>query len=157
VPKIYEFAELENRPRLAISLSAPNDEIRDRLMPVNKRWNLEELMKAAVYFQNSLARGERFTFEYVLLDGVNDSDKNAVELAGLIERYGLKRVKINLIPHNSAEPLEYRAPSKERVTAFKATLEDNGISAYVRRARGDDIFAACGQLSARQTSKTSAF
>jgi 23S rRNA (adenine2503-C2)-methyltransferase len=156
VPKIYEFADLENRPHLAISLSAPNDELRDSLMPVNKRWNLDELMKAAAYFEQSLARGERFTFEYVLLDDCNDSSENALELAALIAKYELKRVKINLIPHNSADTLEYRAPTREKVEAFKAILEDEGISAYVRRARGDDIFAACGQLAAYETSKTAA-
>jgi 23S rRNA (adenine2503-C2)-methyltransferase len=125
-------------------------------MPVNKRWNLDELMKAAAYFEQSLARGERFTFEYVLLDDCNDSSENALELAALIAKYELKRVKINLIPHNSADTLEYRAPTREKVEAFKAILEDEGISAYVRRARGDDIFAACGQLAAYETSKTAA-
>ncbi len=153
VPKIYEFAELEKRPRLAISLSAPNDELRDRLMPVNKRWNLDELMKAAGHFESVLKRGERFTFEYVLLSGVNDLDIHALELAALLKRHHLDRVKINLIPHNSAEPLQYAAPTTERVLAFKQMLENNGVSAYIRRARGDDIFAACGQLAARDETK----
>src|SRR5215213_7817038 len=126
VPKIYEFAKLEQRPHLAISLSAPNDELRDKLMPINKRWNLEELLAAAKAFEKSLRKGERFTFEYVLLGGVNDSDEHALALANLLDKYGLQRVKINLIPHNSAEPLEYKPASPEQVERFKATLESKG-------------------------------
>jgi 23S rRNA (adenine2503-C2)-methyltransferase len=149
VPKIYEFAKLENRPHLAISLSAPTDELRDKLMPINRRWNIEELFAAAKEFQKSLRRGERFTFEYVLLGGVNDSDEHARKLANLLNRYGLEKVKINLIPHNSAEPLEYRPPGAEQVDRFKEILESKGVFAYVRRPRGRDIYAACGQLAAK--------
>ena len=149
VPRIHEFAALDRRPHLAISLSAPNDELRSRLMPVNKRWNIDELMKAAKAFQKSLRRGERFTFEYVLLGGVNDSDEHARELADVLNKYELSRVKINLIPHNSAEQLEYRPPSAEQVERFKSILESRGISAYIRRPRGRDIYAACGQLAAK--------
>jgi 23S rRNA (adenine2503-C2)-methyltransferase len=151
VPKIYEFAKLENRPHLAISLSAPNDELRLKLMPINKRWNLDDLLRAAKEFQNSLRRGERFTFEYVLLGGVNDSDVHALQLVKLLNDYELTRVKINLIPHNSAEQLEYHPPTAEQVARFKELLESKGISAYVRRARGRDIYAACGQLAAKDT------
>lgn len=151
VPKIREFAKLEGRPRLAISLSAPNDEIRDELMPINRRWNIEELMNAAKEFEKSLRKGEKFTFEYVLLKGVNDQTEHARELVSLLKHYGLTRVKINLIPHNSAEPLEFSPPSAERVERFKLELEEGGVSAYVRRARGDDIFAACGQLAAKES------
>jgi 23S rRNA (adenine2503-C2)-methyltransferase len=151
VPKIYEFAKLENRPHLAISLSAPNDELRDKLMPINKRWNIEELFAAAQEFQKTLRRGERFTFEYVLLGGVNDSDEHARKLANLLNRYGLERVKINLIPHNSAEPLEYRPSKAEQVERFQQILESKGVSAYVRRPRGRDIYAACGQLAAKDS------
>ncbi|HEX9961398.1 MAG TPA: 23S rRNA (adenine(2503)-C(2))-methyltransferase RlmN [Pyrinomonadaceae bacterium] len=149
VPKIYEFAKLEQRPHLAISLSAPDDGLRDKLMPINKRWNLEELFAAAKEFEKSLRRGERFTFEYVLLGGVNDSDEHARALANLLNKYDLRRVKINLIPHNSAEPLEYKPSSPEQVERFKAILESKGVSAYVRRPRGRDIYAACGQLAAK--------
>ena len=157
VPKIYEFANLERRPHLAISLSAANDELREKLMPINKRWNLDELMKAAKEFERSLRRGERFTFEYVLLGGVNDSDEQAVELAGLLKRYGLRRVKINLIPHNPAEQLDYHPPEPEQVASFKEILERQGVSAYVRRPRGRDIYAACGQLAAKTVGKSDAF
>jgi 23S rRNA (adenine2503-C2)-methyltransferase len=149
VPKIYEFARLEKRPHLAISLSAPNDELRDKLMPINRRWNIEELFAAAKEFEKSMRRGERFTFEYVLLGGVNDSDEQARALANLLNRYDLQRVKINLIPHNSAEPLEYKPTSWEQVERFQTILESKGVSAYVRRPRGRDIYAACGQLAAK--------
>lgn len=149
VPKIYEFAKLEKRPRLAISLSASNDKLRNRLMPINGRWDLSELMTAAKEFQNTLKRGEKFTFEYVLLGGVNDSDEHAYELAELLRKYDLSRVKINLIPHNSAEGLEYKPPTSEHVDNFKRILEQNDVSAYVRKPRGRDIFAACGQLAAK--------
>ncbi len=149
VPKIYEFAKLEKRPQLAISLSAPTDELRDKLMPINKRWNIEELLKAAKEFEKSLRNNERFTFEYVLLGDVNDSDEHARQLANLLNKYELNRVKINLIPHNSAEPLEYKPSTREQIERFKDILETKGVSAYVRRPRGRDIYAACGQLAAK--------
>ncbi len=149
VPKIYELAKLEKRPHLAISLSAPNDELRDKLMPINRRWNIEELLTAAKEFEKSLRRGERFTFEYVLLGGVNDSDEHARKLADLLNKYDLNRVKINLIPHNSAEPLEYHPSTREQIERFKDILESRGVSAYVRTPRGRDIYAACGQLAAK--------
>lgn len=149
VPKIYEFAKLENRPHLAISLSATNDKLRSELMPVNKRWNLDELFTAAKEFERSLRKGERFTFEYVLLGGVNDSDENAHELADLLKKYDLQRVKINLIPHNPAERLNFKPSTREQIARFKNILEDRGVSAYVRTPRGRDIYAACGQLAAK--------
>jgi len=149
VPKIYEFAKLERRPNLAISLSAASDPLRDRLMPINRKWPIEELMAAAREFEKTLKRGERFTFEYVLLGDVNDSDRQAEELADLIERHGLRKVKINLIPHNPAEQLDYRPSDPEQVRRFKEILESRGISAYVRTPRGRDIYAACGQLAAK--------
>lgn len=149
VPRLYDFAKLEDRPHLAISLSSARNEMRNTLMPINKRWDLDELLTAAKEFEGSLRRGERFTFEYVMLGGVNDSDDDAIELARLLERYQLSRVKINLIPHNGAEALNYTASTPERVARFKAVLESRGVSAYVRQPRGRDIYAACGQLAAR--------
>ncbi len=149
VPKIYEFAELEQRPNLAISLSAANDELRDRLMPINKRWPISELMASARAFEKTLKRGERFTFEYVLLGGVNDSAEHANELATLIRTNDLKKVKINLIPHNPAEPLEYQPSTPEQVKVFKEILESLCVPAYIRTPRGRDIYAACGQLAAK--------
>lgn len=150
VPKIYEFAALERRPNLAISLSSPYDELRDKLMPINRRWRLDDLMKAAKAVEKTLKRGERFTFEYVLLGGVNDSVGHAEALADLLARYDLRKVKINLIPHNPAEQLDYHPPTPEQVDLFKAKLESLGVSAYVRTPRGRDIYAACGQLAAKQ-------
>jgi 23S rRNA (adenine2503-C2)-methyltransferase len=149
VPKIYEFAKLERRPNLAISLSAPTDEMRNILMPINKRWKIDDLMQAAKAFEKTLKRGERFTFEYVLLGGVNDGVEQARALARLLAKYDLGRVKINLIPHNPAEQLDYHPPTPEQVAAFKNELESLGVSAYVRTPRGRDIYAACGQLAAK--------
>ncbi|MFZ1702608.1 MAG: 23S rRNA (adenine(2503)-C(2))-methyltransferase RlmN [Pyrinomonadaceae bacterium] len=152
VPRIYDLANIENRPHLAISLSAPNDELREKLMPINKKWDIKEIMTAAKEFEASLRRGERFTFEYVMLGGVNDRDSDAIELAELLERYQLRRVKINMIPHNGAEQLDYEASTPERVERFKKLLESRGVSAYVRQPRGRDIYAACGQLAAKDIS-----
>jgi 23S rRNA (adenine2503-C2)-methyltransferase len=149
VPKIKELALLEGRPHLAISLAAPNDELRDRLMPINRRWPLEELLAACKEFEQSLKPGERFTFEYVMLDGVNDTDEHAHQLARLLNRHEL-RAKVNLIPHNPADELPYRPSPEARVQSFKAILESKGVQAYVRRPRGRDIYAACGQLAARR-------
>jgi 23S rRNA (adenine2503-C2)-methyltransferase len=149
VPKIKELARTPARPHLAISLAAPTDELRDKLMPINKRWPLEELLSACSEFEESLKPGERFTFEYVMLDGVNDSDEQARQLANLLNRHQL-RAKVNLIPHNPADELPYRPSPPERVEAFKAILESKGVHAFVRRPRGRDIYAACGQLAARR-------
>jgi 23S rRNA (adenine2503-C2)-methyltransferase len=148
VPKIREFAALEHRPNLAISLSSANDELRDKLMPINKRWPINELLAAAKSFEKTLKRGERFTFEYVLLGSVNDSDEQAEELADLLRRHDLRKAKINLIPHNPAEQLDYCPSTPERVMRFKEILESRGVSAYIRTPRGRDIYAACGQLAA---------
>lgn len=149
VPRIYDFANLPDRPHLAISLSSPNDDLRNKLMPINKRWDIDELMKAAKEFEASLRRGERFTFEYVMLGGVNDRDADANALADLTDRYQLRRVKINLIPHNGAEQLDYNPSTPERVARFKQILESRGVDAYIRTPRGRDIYAACGQLAAK--------
>jgi 23S rRNA (adenine2503-C2)-methyltransferase len=149
VPRIKELAGIPDRPHLAISLAAPTDELRNQLMPINKKWPLDELLSASREFEKSLKHGERFTFEYVMLDGVNDSDEQARQLANLLNRHGLERVKVNLIPHNPAEPLPYRPSPRERVESFKEILASKGVNAYVRRPRGRDIYAACGQLAAR--------
>ena len=151
VPRILDLAKVSDRPHLAISLAAPTDELRNELMPINKRWPLEELLSACKVFEKSLKPGERLTFEYVLLDGVNDSDEQARQLANLLNRHGIK-AKVNLIPHNPAEPLPYQPSPAETVERFKDILESKGIHTYVRRPRGRDIFAACGQLAARQGS-----
>jgi 23S rRNA (adenine2503-C2)-methyltransferase len=151
VPRILELATIPARPHLAISLAAPTDELRDKLMPINRRWPLDELLSACKEFERSLKPTERFTFEYVMLEGVNDSDEQARQLANLLNRHGLQRAKVNLIPHNPADPLPYRPSPPERVESFKAILESKGVRAFVRRPRGRDIYAACGQLAARRT------
>ena len=150
VPKILELAKVPDRPHLAISLAAPTDELRDELMPINKRWPLHELLSACKEFEKTLKPGERFTFEYVMLAGVNDSPEQARQLANLLNRHGLI-AKVNLIPHNPADPLPYQPSSEETVEEFKSILESKGIHVYVRRPRGRDIFAACGQLAARHS------
>jgi 23S rRNA (adenine2503-C2)-methyltransferase len=151
VPRIRELASVPDRPHLAISLAAPTDELRDELMPINKKWPLTELLAACKEFEKSLKPGERFTFEYVMLDGVNDSDEHARQLANLLNRHQL-RTKVNLIPHNPGDPLPYRPSPPERVESFQSLLEAKGVHAFVRRPRGRDIYAACGQLSARRAS-----
>jgi len=149
VPRIHELANVQDRPHLAISLAAPTDELRNELMPINKRWPLEQLLKACKEFEKTLKPNERFTFEYVMLEGVNDGEEHARQLANLLNRHDLK-AKVNLIPHNPAEPLPYRPSADETVDRFKHILESKGVHVYVRRPRGRDIFAACGQLAARQ-------
>ncbi len=149
VPRIRELAGIADRPHLAISLAAPTDELRNELMPINKKWPLKELLAACKGFERSLRPGERFTFEYVMLDGVNDTDEQARQLANLLNQYEL-RAKVNLIPHNPAYPLPYGPSPPHRVESFRHVLESKGIDAFVRRPRGRDIFAACGQLAARR-------
>jgi 23S rRNA (adenine2503-C2)-methyltransferase len=149
VPRILDLAKTTDRPHLAISLAAPTDELRNELMPINKRWPLDELLTACKVFEKTLKPGERLTFEYVMLDGVNDSDEQARQLANLLNRHNIK-AKVNLIPHNPADPLPYQPSSEATVDRFKNILESKGIHTYVRRPRGRDIFAACGQLAARQ-------
>lgn len=148
VPRIRELATIQDRPHLAISLAAPTDELRNELMPINKKWPLNELLDACKEFQKSLKPNERFTFEYVMLAGVNDSDEHARQLANLLNRHDL-RAKVNLIPHNPAEPLPYQPSSPERVELFREILESKGVHAFIRKPRGRDILAACGQLAAR--------
>jgi 23S rRNA (adenine2503-C2)-methyltransferase len=123
-------------------------------MPINKKWPLKELMAACKEFEKSLQPHERLTFEYVMLAGVNDSDQHARQLANLLNRSEL-RAKVNLIPHNPAEQLPYHASSPERLTTFRRILETKGIHAFVRRPRGLDIYAACGQLAALGEETTS--
>jgi 23S rRNA (adenine2503-C2)-methyltransferase len=141
VPRIYDLGKERVRPKLAISLNAPSDEVRSRLMPINRKWNIEALLTAAREFP--LRNREKLTFEYVLLKGVNDSPEHARELAELVK--GM-RAKINLIALNPGPGIEFETPSEEAVQQFQRILIDAGIPAFVRRPRGRDIYAACGQL-----------
>jgi 23S rRNA (adenine2503-C2)-methyltransferase len=141
VPRIYDFGQEALRPKLAISLNGSNDALRSEVMPLNRKWNLAELMKAAREFP--LRARERLTFEYVLLAGVNDAPEQAREVVDLIR--GI-RAKVNLIALNSGAELPYRTPDPPRVLAFQQILVAAAIPTFVRRPRGRDIFAACGQL-----------
>jgi 23S rRNA (adenine2503-C2)-methyltransferase len=141
VPRIHDFGAEAIRPKLAISLNASNDALRTRLMPLNKKWNLEMLLAAARDFP--LRTREWITFEYVLLGGVNDAPENAKEVAELLR--GI-RCKVNLIALNPGPGIEFTTPDAERVAVFQCTLREAGIPAFVRRPRGRDIYAACGQL-----------
>jgi len=141
VPRIYDLGQEPVRPKLAISLNASNDELRTRLMPLNRKWNLEKLMAAARDFP--LRNRERITFEYVLLRGMNDTLQNAKELVDVIR--GL-RAKVNLIALNPGPGIDFQTPDEAGVAAFQQILTGAGIPAFVRRPRGRDIYAACGQL-----------
>jgi len=141
VPKILELSK-ENIPvTLSISLHAPNDSIRDKIMPVNKRYSIDKLIEECKIYTETTNR--RITFEYALIEGVNDSKDNALELAGLLK--GML-CHVNLIPVNTVDGAGFRRSSKETIAKFKDILEKYGIETTVRRELGSDINAACGQL-----------
>lgn len=142
VPKIYELTQTEKRYNLAISLHAPNNELRNQLMPVNKKYPLEELLPAAADYCKQTNR--RITFEYLLLDGINDKEKDAVQLASLLKENDL--FYVNLIPYNTVSEFGFQGSSKETALEFYDVLMKTGIKATLRKERGADITAACGQL-----------
>jgi 23S rRNA (adenine2503-C2)-methyltransferase len=144
VPGIEKLGRLDPAPNLAISLNATTDEVRDRIMPVNRKWPIAKLLEAARRFP--LSHGRRVTFEYVLLAGVNDSDADADRLVRLLR--GLP-CKVNLIPWNPFQGPAFERPSAERIRTFQGRLRAAAMTAYIRTPRGDDIDAACGQLAAR--------
>ena len=141
VPRIEDLGREPLRPKLAISLNASNDEVRARVMPINRKWPIAKLLHAARAFP--LRNRERLTFEYVLLGGVNDAPQHARELAELLR--GL-RAKVNLIAWNPGPGIDFEMPASDRVLAFQQVLVRAGIPTFIRRPRGRDIFAACGQL-----------
>ena len=141
VPNIVRFGE-ESQVKLAVSLNATTDEQRAKLMPVDRKWNIAALIDAVRKFPSR--QGRRVTFEYVLLRDVNDSDEDAARLAALLK--GLS-AKVNLIPYNENPGLGFGDPGAERVAAFRKALGTRGITAMVRKNRGRDIAAACGQLA----------
>ncbi len=141
VPKIYELAALESGITLSISLHAPNDEIRSRLMPVNNRWNIEELLKAVRFYIRKT--GRRVSFEYTMIRGVNDSEECASQLA---QRLRGMLCHVNLIPVNSVRETGMRAAQDAQIRQFIAVLERAGVNTTVRRTLGADINASCGQL-----------
>ena len=128
-------------PNLAISLTGATNEKRNQLMPINRRYPIEQLLEAVRNFP--LKHRQRVTFEYVLLRGLTDSSEDACNLVRLLK--GI-RAKVNLIPLNEAEELTYKRPSEAAIERFQQILIDNNISAFVRKNRGNDISAACGQL-----------
>ena len=141
VPRIYELADMKLQLTLSVSLHAPNDRIRSRTMPVNRKYNISELLKACKYYSDTT--GRRISFEYAMIDGVNDSEACAKELAQRLK--GILS-HVNLIPVNTVSGTGYEKSKKESIRKFIAVLEKSGITATVRRTLGSDINASCGQL-----------
>ena len=140
-PQIKKLAEQPLQVRLAISLHGATDEVREQIMPVNKKYPLAKLTEALVYYQEH--KKQKITFEYILIEGVNDDLKQASELSRLARRL---HTKVNLIPYNSVEGLPWRRPPQSRQEAFLKVLQKAGVTATLRREKGHDINAACGQL-----------
>jgi 23S rRNA (adenine2503-C2)-methyltransferase len=147
IPGIGRMAKEEVRPKLAISLNASNDEQRDVLMPINKKYPLKDLIAACRKYP--LRNWEHLTFEYVMLGGVNDAPEDARRVVKLLAP--LKRVKVNLIPWNPGE-LPFKESTEERLEEFRRILTDRGVPAFVRYSRGRDVMAACGQLALKEVS-----
>lgn len=141
VPMIERFGA-ETDVKLAISLNATTDEQRSKVMPVNRKWNIQALLDACRKFP--LRQGRRITFEYVLLEGVNDSDEDAERLKRLLQ--GIP-AKVNLIPYNENPGLGYKSVAETRAEVFRQILTEGHVAAYIRQNRGRDIAAACGQLA----------
>jgi len=145
VPMIRRFADERSQYNLAISLHAANDELRSELMPINKAYNLEELMDAITYY--SVLNNRRITFEYLLLGGINDQVKDADDLSGYLKG---KNAYVNLIPYNEVKENPYRSTTDEETLRFYDLLKKRGVSVTLRQKRGTDIDAACGQLRAKE-------
>ncbi len=148
VPKIKEFADLEGQVNLAISLHAPNDELRNKIMPINKAYNIKELLGAIDYYIEKTNR--RVTMEYILLDGINDTEECARELSSILKG---KLLYVNLIPYNSTSHTEFRRSSKNRQDKFYDILYNAGIQVGIRHEMGKNIKGACGQLRASYLEK----
>lgn len=145
VPKIYEFSKLPYQVNLAISLHAPNNEIRDMIMPINKVYDIRKLISSLNDYIKETNR--RVTFEYVLLEGINDSVDNAKELVKLLRGMNCY---VNLIPYNETNNIDFKRSSFDKITSFYNILKDNNIQATIRREFGSKISAACGQLRAKK-------
>jgi 23S rRNA (adenine2503-C2)-methyltransferase len=146
VPGIEEMAERKEQFRLAVSLHAPNHELREQIVPIEKKYPLPELLESLRKFD--AAGGRRITFEYVMIDGVTDRIELAHELAAIVDEFG---AHVNLIPYNPIPGPDWRPSSREQIMKFMATLEGHGVRTSVRGPRGRDIAAACGQLRAEHT------
>jgi 23S rRNA (adenine2503-C2)-methyltransferase len=149
VPQIYKLAE-ECNVALAVSLHAPNDELRNELVPINRKHPIAELLAACWHYIDQ-QNGRSITFEYVMLDGVNDKPEHARQLARLMQGHP---AKLNLIPFNVFPGTRYRRSPAATILKFRDILNDHGVIATTRRTRGDDIEAACGQLAGRVTDRT---
>jgi 23S rRNA (adenine2503-C2)-methyltransferase len=149
VPQIYKLAE-ECNVALAVSLHAPNDELRNDLVPINRKHPISELLAACWHYLD-MQNGRSVTFEYVMLDGVNDKPEHARQLARLLKG---RPAKLNLIPFNAFPGTCYRRSPAAAIVKFRDILNENGVIATIRRTRGDDIDAACGQLAGRVTDRT---
>ena len=145
VPKIYEFADMETGVNLAISLHAPNNEIRDRIMKVNHAYKIEEVMKALDYYISKTNR--RVTIEYIMLAGINDSDECAYELSKLING---KLMYVNLIPYNETSNFNMKRSNDFKIKSFYDILKSNNINVTIRKEMGGNLSAACGQLRASE-------
>lgn len=141
IPSIELFAKEPIRPKLAVSLNASNDQVRELIMPITRKWSILPLLKAVDSVP--LRPRERVTFEYVLLGEVNDQPHHAAELVHLLWKLD---AKVNLIVWNPGPGIPYQQPTDEAIDAFQSHLRNSGIPAYIRRPRGRDIYAACGQL-----------
>jgi 23S rRNA (adenine2503-C2)-methyltransferase len=141
LPGILDFARETVRPKLAVSLNASNDVVRESIMPITRKWNIAALLEAIATVP--LRPRERVTFEYVLLGGINDQPEHAQELITLLKNLP---AKINLIVWNSGPDMPFHEPTPKDVAAFQKRLRNAGIPAFIRRPRGRDIYAACGQL-----------
>ena len=148
VPKIKEFSNLDLQVNLAISLHAPNNEIRDKIMPINKAYPLDVLMPALKEYYSKTNR--RLTMEYIMLDGVNDSDLCALELSKLLK--GLN-CYVNLIPYNETENIQFKRSKMIQISSFYDILKKNDINVTIRREFGGNISAACGQLRSKEELK----
>ena len=143
VPKIYEFADLETGVNLAISLHAPNNEIRDKIMRINHAYKIEEIMSALDYYIEKTNR--RVTIEYIMLAGINDTDKCAKELSELLKG---KLAYVNLIPYNETENFNMKRSNDFKIREFCGILKSNNINVTIRKEMGGNLSAACGQLRA---------
>ena len=148
VPKILEFASFPLQINLAVSLHAPYDELRNKLMPINKVYNIETLLDAIKKYYAKTNR--RVTIEYVMLNGVNDSLDDAKKLAKLLKKLN---VYVNLIPYNETNHIEFKRTLKENILKFGKVLQDEGITVTIRKEFGKNIQAACGQLRSKEVEK----
>ena len=145
IPKIREFSNLDLQVNLAISLHAPNDEIRNKIMPINKAYPISDLMKALKEYYSKTNR--RITIEYVMLDSINDSDECAIELSNLLK--GLN-CYVNLIPYNETQNISFKRTKMIQISRFYDILKKKGINVTIRREFGGSISAACGQLRSEE-------